>query len=131
MIDITHLLYGAAWAAETAAPVAEAGGESSSLMRFAPLFLIFAVFYFLLIRPQQKKMDEHTTMLKALKKGDKVVTGGGIVGTIVKLDDDEQVTIEIAEGVQVKIVRSTIGNLVADKKAEKADKNEMLAARKK
>jgi preprotein translocase subunit YajC len=120
MFDVSSLLYGVAWAAETAPAVAAEGDATSSLMRFAPLFLIFAVFYFLLIRPQQKKLDEHAGMIKALKKGDKVITGGGIVGSVVKLDDDEKVTIEIAEGVQVKMVRSTISSVVAEKSSEKA-----------
>ncbi|MBV8060635.1 MAG: preprotein translocase subunit YajC [Alphaproteobacteria bacterium] len=88
-------------------------------MQFLPLVLIFAVFYFLIIRPQQKKMDQHQSMLKAIQKGDKVVTGGGIVGTVHKLDGDDHLSVEIAEGVRVKIVRSSISSVLnKDEKAK-------------
>ncbi|OYQ33842.1 preprotein translocase subunit YajC [Niveispirillum lacus] len=88
------------------------GGGMESLMSLAPLVLIFVVFYFLLIRPQQKKLKEHKAMLEALRRGDKVVTGGGIVGTIVKVADDEA-TVEIAENVRVRVLRSTITAVLA------------------
>ncbi|MCB9946761.1 MAG: preprotein translocase subunit YajC [Rhodospirillaceae bacterium] len=79
---------------------------------FLPLILIFVVFYFLLIRPQQKRMKEHRNMLQALRRGDRVVTGGGIIGTVAKVADDE-LTIEIADNVRVKIVRGTVSNVLA------------------
>jgi len=119
MLDFTGLLYGTALAADSA-PAMQAQ-QDSSLMRFLPLFLIFGVFYFLLIRPQQKKIDEHAKMIKELKKGDKVITGGGVIGTITRLDDDERVTVEIADGVQVKVVRSTISGHFVEK-SEKSEK---------
>jgi preprotein translocase subunit YajC len=87
--------------------------NQSALLQFLPLVLIFVVFYFLLIRPQQKKAKEHRAMLEALRRGDKVVTGGGIIGTVVRTDGADEVSIEIAEGVRVRVVRSTITNMVA------------------
>jgi preprotein translocase subunit YajC len=96
------------------------GGGMESLMSLAPLVLIFVVFYFLLIRPQQKKLKEHKTMLEALRRGDKVVTGGGIVGTIVKVADDEA-TVEIAENVRVRVLRSTITTVLAKTEPAKVD----------
>jgi preprotein translocase subunit YajC len=96
------------------------GGGMESLMSLAPLVLIFVVFYFLLIRPQQKKLKEHKAMLDALRRGDKVVTGGGIVGTIVKVADDEA-TVEIAENVRVRVLRSTITTVLAKTEPAKDD----------
>lgn len=92
-----------------------AGGAAPGfdLMAFLPLILIFVVFYFLLIRPQQKKMKEHRSMLDALRRGDRVVTGGGIVGTITKVGSDDELQVEIAEGVRVRILRSTITAVLA------------------
>jgi preprotein translocase subunit YajC len=71
------------------------------------------VFYFLLIRPQQKKMKAHREMVQALKRGDRVVTSGGIVGTVTKVVSDSEVQIEIAENVRVRVVRSSITDIVA------------------
>ena len=73
-----------------------------------PIVLIFVVFYFLLIRPQQKKMREHREMLAAIRRGDRIVTGGGVVAQVVKVGEDDHVTVEIAENVRVKVIRSTI-----------------------
>jgi preprotein translocase subunit YajC len=99
---------------EAYAQTADAGaaGGAGLLMQFAPLILIFVVFYFLLIRPQQKRAKEHRDMLGALRRGDRVVTGGGIVGTVQKVADDE-LTIEIAENVRVKVIRSTVTTVLA------------------
>ena len=90
-----------------------AGGTSGStmFMQLAPLVLIFAVFYFLLIRPQQKRMREHQGKVAAVKKNDTVVTGGGLVGKVTKVDDD-YVEVEIASGVKVKAVKSTLADVV-------------------
>ncbi|HEY0836414.1 MAG TPA: preprotein translocase subunit YajC [Azospirillum sp.] len=96
--------------AQTAAPAA---GGGDMLIQFAPLILIFVVFYFLLIRPQQKKMKEHKAMLEALRRGDRVVTGGGIIGTVIKVDTGDEVVVEIAEGVRVRCLRSTINLVLA------------------
>ena len=91
-----------------------------------PLVLIFVVFYFLLIRPQQKKQKQHRAMLEALRRGDKVVTSGGIMGTITKASDTE-LTLEIAEGVKVRTVRSMVSDVMAktegvEKVAKKEEK---------
>lgn len=87
------------------------GGGSDLIMSLAPLVLIFAVFYFLLIRPQQKKMKEHREMLSAVRRGDKVVTGGGIIGTVSKVVSDDELQVEIADGVRIKVARGTIASV--------------------
>ena len=90
-----------------------AGGGSGFLIQIAPLVLIFAVFYFLLIRPQQKKMKEHRSMVESLSKGDKVVTAGGLLGTISKIEDDRIASVEISENVKVQVVRLTITEVIS------------------
>ena len=75
--------------------------------QFIPLILIFVIFYFFLIRPQQKKVKEHKAMVEALKRGDKVITSGGITGTVERIIDNDKVEVVIAENVKVEIIRST------------------------
>jgi preprotein translocase subunit YajC len=75
--------------------------------QFIPLILIFVIFYFFLIRPQQKKVKEHKLMVEGLKRGDKVITTGGIVGTVERIIDNEKVEVNISENVNVEIVRSS------------------------
>ena len=87
--------------------------NQSALIQFLPLVLIFVVFYFLLIRPQQRKAKDHKTMLDALRRGDRVVTGGGIIGTVARVDNPEEVTVDIADGVRVRVLRSTITSVLA------------------
>jgi len=87
--------------------------DQSALVQFLPLVLIFVVFYFLLIRPQQKKQKDQRAMLGALRRGDRVVTGGGILGTVSKVVSPEEVEVDIASGVRVRIVRSTIASVLA------------------
>ena len=87
--------------------------DQSALVQFLPLVLIFVVFYFLLIRPQQKKQKEHRTMLDALRRGDRVVTGGGILGTVSKVVSPEEVEIDLAANVRVRVLRSTITSVLA------------------
>lgn len=82
--------------------------EQSLLPQLMPIILIFVVFYFLLIRPQQKKMRDHREMLAAIRRGDKIVTGGGIIGQVVKVGEDDELSVEIADEVRVKVVRSTV-----------------------
>lgn len=94
--------------AQSAAP----GGESG-LLSILPLVLIFVVFYFLLIRPQQKKMKSHRAMVDALRRGDRVVTGGGILGLVTKVVNDAEVQIEIADNVRVKVLRHTIQEVLS------------------
>lgn len=91
-------------ATEAAAPATEASPMAGFLVQ---LILVFIIFYFLLIRPQQKKMKEHENMLNAIKPKDKIVTGGGIYGTVVRAEGDV-LTVEIAQGVEVKISRATV-----------------------
>ena len=81
--------------------------EGSGIGQFIPLILIFVIFYFFLIRPQTKKVKEHKAMVESLKRGDKVVTSGGITGTVERLIDNDKVEVEIAENVKVEIVKST------------------------
>ena len=87
--------------------------DQSALVQFLPLVLIFVVFYFLLIRPQQKKQKDQRAMLGALRRGDRVVTSGGILGTVSKVVSPEEVEVDIASGVRVRIVRSTITSVLA------------------
>ena len=89
-------------------------------MALLPLVLIFVVFYFLLIRPQQKKMKAHKALIEALRRGDRVVTAGGLMGTVTKVTSDTELQVEIAEGVRVRVVRATIQDVLA--KPEPADK---------
>jgi len=84
----------------------------SGFAQFVPLILIFVIFYFFLIRPQQKKIKEHKAMVNSLKRGDEVVTAGGLVGIVEKVYDDDKIDISIADNITVKAVQSTIQNLV-------------------
>ena len=85
--------------------------SGSGFAQFIPLILIFVIFYFFLIRPQQKKVKDHKSMVAALKRGDEVITSGGIVGRIEKVYDDDKVDLSISESVTVKVVKSTIQTL--------------------
>ena len=86
--------------------------SGSGFAQFIPLILIFVIFYFFLIRPQQKKVKEHKLMVAALKRGDEVVTSGGIVGKIERVLGDDKVDISISENVTVQVVQSTIQSLL-------------------
>ena len=90
-----------------------AGGGGEALMQFLPLVLIFVVFYFLLIRPQQAKVKAQREMLSGVKRGDRVVTGGGIIGLVTKVISDNEIQVELAEGVRVRIIKQTITDIVA------------------
>jgi len=81
--------------------------NAAGIGQFIPLILIFVIFYFFLIRPQQKKVKEHKAMVESLKRGDKVVTSGGIVGRVERIIDNDKVEVEISENVKVEIVRTT------------------------
>ena len=85
--------------------------SGSGFAQFVPLILIFVIFYFFLIRPQQKKVKEHKVMVSSLKRGDEVITSGGIVGKIERVLGDDKVDITIADNVTVQVVQSTIQNL--------------------
>ena len=82
--------------------------DGKTLGQFIPLILIFVIFYFLLIRPQQKRIKEHKAMVEALTRGDNVVTSGGIVGKIIRVIDNEKAEVEIADNVNVQVIKSTI-----------------------
>ena len=85
--------------------------EPSIFQMFLPLILIFAVFYFLLIRPQQKKAKQHNEMLAAIRRGDRIVTGGGIIGTIARVNDNE-LLVDISENVRVTVMRGTVADVL-------------------
>ncbi len=91
---------------------AAAGGDTGSmLMSLLPFALIFVIMYFLILRPQQRKIKEHNELVKNLRRGDTVVTTGGLVGKVTKVVDDEQVEVEIADGVRVRQVRQLISGV--------------------
>lgn len=105
----------------TAYAQAAGGGPGGfDLISLMPLVLIFVVFYFLLIRPQQKKMKAHRELIGALKRGDKVLTAGGIIGTVVKVEDDNLLLVEIAKDIRVRVARSTISELLTKPTVGKA-----------
>ncbi|WP_243371910.1 preprotein translocase subunit YajC [Geotalea sp. SG265] len=106
-------MFGLAFAMGTPAGGPTAGGGQSALMNLVPLIFMFAIFYFLLIRPQQKKAKEHRALLDSLKKGDQVVTAGGLHGKVTAIDENI-VTLEIATGVNVKINKGFIASLKKD-----------------
>ena len=87
--------------------------EGGAIAQFIPLILIFAIMYFLLIRPQQKKVKEHQAMVEALRRGDQVITQGGLVAKVTKVKEDGEVEVEIAEGVKVQVVKSTIATVIS------------------
>ena len=96
-----------------------AGGAGGAFAQMMPLILIFAIMYFLLIRPQQKKAKEHAAMVAAVRRGDQVITQGGLIGKVTKVKEDNEVEVEIADGVKVRVVQSTITNVI--NKTEPAD----------
>lgn len=88
--------------------------QGGAIAQFVPLILIFAIMYFLLIRPQQKKLKQHQAMVAALRRGDQVITQGGLIGKVTKVKEDGtgEVEVEIATGVKVRVVRSTISQVM-------------------
>lgn len=87
------------------------GGSGDFLISIMPFALIFVIIYFLIIRPQQKRVKQHQEMIAGIRRGDTVVSGGGLVGKVTKLVDDREVQIEISEGVKVKIIRQMISDV--------------------
>lgn len=85
--------------------------QPSMLASFIPLILIFLIFYFLLIRPQQKKQKEHKVLLDSIQRGDEILSSGGIIGKVIKVDNDK-LTVEISKGVNVNIIRSTVADVI-------------------
>ena len=103
------------------AQAAGAAGAPSALVQFVPLILIFLIMYFLLLRPQQKKLKDHRAMIDALRRGDQVVTAGGIIGKVTNVKTDNEVEVEIATGVKIRVVKSTITSVLS--KTEPATAN--------
>tara|TARA_Y100000590_G_scaffold469315_1_gene656114 strand:- start:2645 stop:2929 length:285 start_codon:yes stop_codon:yes gene_type:complete len=93
--------------------------SGSGFAQFIPLILIFVIFYFFLIRPQQKRIKDHKIMVNALKRGDEVVTSGGMIGKIEKVHENDKVDLQISENVTVEIVKSTIQNHLSNQKTKK------------
>jgi preprotein translocase subunit YajC len=83
-------------------------GGSSTILQFMPLILIIVIMYFLILRPQQRKAKQHQDMIKALRRGDTVVTNGGLVGKVTKVVDDDQIEVEISDGVRVRQMRAMV-----------------------
>ena len=93
--------------------------SGSGFAQFIPLILIFVIFYFFLIRPQQKKIKDHKSMVAALKRGDEVITSGGIIGRIEKVYDDDKIDLIISDNIAVKVVKSTIQSLLTNQDTKK------------
>ena len=87
--------------------------------QFIPLILIFVIFYFFLIRPQQKKVKDHKAMVESLKRGDEVITSGGIIGVVDRVMEDDRIEVVIGEGSKVQIIRSTITSLLKKEEVKK------------
>jgi preprotein translocase subunit YajC len=97
------------------------GGGNDMLVSLLPFVLIFVIMYFLILRPQQKRVKDHQNLVKALRRGDTVITSGGLIGKVTKVIDDDQVEIEIADGVRVRQVRSMVSDVRAKGEPAKDD----------
>ena len=93
--------------------------SGQGIAQFIPLILIFVIFYFFLIRPQQKRVKEHKAMVESLKRGDEIITSGGIIGTIEKVMEDDRIEVNIDENVKVQIIKSTITSLLKKEEIKK------------
>ena len=93
--------------------------SGQGIAQFIPLILIFVIFYFFLIRPQQKRVKEHKVMVESLKRGDEIITSGGIIGTIEKVMEDDRIEVNIDENVKVQIIKSTITSLLKKEEIKK------------
>ena len=93
--------------------------NGQGIAQFIPLILIFVIFYFFLIRPQQKRVKDHKAMVQSLKRGDEIITSGGIIGTIEKVMEDDRIEVLIGENVKVQIIRSTITSLLKKEEVKK------------
>jgi len=98
-----------------------AGGDGGMLVQLLPFALIFVIMYFLILRPQQKRVKSHQELVKAVRRGDTVITNGGLIGKVTKVVDDEQIEIEIADGVRIRQVRSMITDVRAKGEPVKDD----------
>ena len=93
--------------------------SGQGIAQFIPLILIFIIFYFFLIRPQQKRVKDHKTMVASLKRGDEVITSGGIIGVVDKVMEDDRIEVTLADNVKVQIIRSTITSLLKKEEPKK------------
>ena len=86
--------------------------NGQGIAQFIPLILIFVIFYFFLIRPQQKRVKDHKLMVESLKRGDEIITSGGIIGTVERVMEDDRIEVNLSENVKVQIIRSTVTSLL-------------------
>ena len=93
--------------------------DGQGIAQFIPLILIFVIFYFFLIRPQQKRVKDHKAMVASLKRGDEVITSGGIIGTIDRVMEDDRIEVTIGDNTKVQIIRSTITSLLKKEEVKK------------
>ena len=93
--------------------------SGQGIAQFIPLILIFVIFYFFLIRPQQKRVKDHKTMVESLKRGDEIITSGGIIGTIERVMEDDRIEVVIGENVKVQIIKTTITSLLKKEEVKK------------
>ena len=93
--------------------------NGQGIAQFIPLILIFVIFYFFLIRPQQKRVKDHKAMVQSLKRGDEIITSGGIIGTIERIMEDDRIEVVIGENTKVQIIRSTITSLLKKEEVKK------------
>ena len=93
--------------------------SGQGITQFIPLILIFIIFYFFLIRPQQKRVKDHKTMVESLKRGDEVITSGGIIGTVERVMEDDRIEVLISDSTKVQIIRSTITSLLTKEEIKK------------
>ncbi len=93
--------------------------SGQGIAQFIPLILIFVIFYFFLIRPQQKRVKEHKAMVQSLKRGDEIVTSGGIIGTIDRVMEDDRIEVIIGENVKVQVIKTTITSLLKKEEVKK------------
>jgi len=93
--------------------------SGQGITQFIPLILIFIIFYFFLIRPQQKRVKDHKTMVESLKRGDEIITSGGIIGTVERVMEDDRIEVLIGDSTKVQIIRSTITSLLKKEEIKK------------
>ena len=93
--------------------------SGQGIAQFIPLILIFVIFYFFLIRPQQKRVKDHKAMVESLKRGDEVITSGGIIGIVDRVMEDDRIEVVIGEGIKVQIIKSTITSLLKKEEVKK------------
>ena len=110
------------------AQAAGAGDTNSMLMSLLPFALIFVIMYFLILKPQQKKLKDHQELVKNIRRGDTVVTNGGLVGKVTKVVDDDQIEVEIADGVKIRQMRGMISGVRAKGEPAKDTKEETAAS---